>query len=153
MKNISRIIAIIIILFTFNGCGGNPEIQGIEFNKEQSGGLYEIGIDGEVFEFYNSGETHTLNTNTFIPFSNFDKIYRQESENPHEYGINLELDAVGAEQFKNMTKRNIGHEICFVVGNMIIAAPLVVTPIEEGDVLMSLLNEEEVEVIIGILER
>ncbi|NOQ75560.1 MAG: hypothetical protein GQ574_26355 [Crocinitomix sp.] len=151
MKKTSTLTALIIILFTFSGC--SEEHESIEFNKEQSGGLYEIAIDGEVFEFYNSDETYILNTNTFIPFENFDKIYRHVSEDPYEYGINLELDATGTVQFKDMTARNLGHEVCFVVGDKIIAAPVVMTPIEEGDVLMSMMNQEEVEEIISILER
>jgi preprotein translocase subunit SecD len=138
-------------LFILTSCGRQSGV--IEFNNTKIGGLYELAENGKEYKFYNSEESFKLDTTTFISFADFDKFFREESDHEKIYSLGFRLNDVGILKFKEMTERNVGKPLCFVIGNKIMAAPIVQVSIPNGQGSITVADKSALEGMIDYLEN
>jgi preprotein translocase subunit SecD len=150
MKRLYKLLisALTIVLIS---CQYSPREIKIKPNK--IGGLFEVIESGVPYKFYNSGELFKLDTSTFIPFNDFIEINRRKSEFEGTFTLGFSLNADGAEQLRKMTEGNIRKQICFVVDDKVIAAPIVMTAITGGQVDMTIADEKAIDDILNYLQN
>jgi preprotein translocase subunit SecD len=151
MKIITYISLIATVIFILTECAARRDF--IEVNKGKIGGLYEISENGKAHKFYNSDQLFKLDTLTFISFEHFDKIYREESEFKGVYSLGFILTESGKRGFEEMTARNIKKQLCFVLEDKVIAAPIVHTSIPNGRVSVTVADERAIDRIIEYLSN
>jgi preprotein translocase subunit SecD len=150
MKAISflHLVNSIIILASCNTQTGSSIIS-----QNKIGGLYEINESGEIFSFYNSNEIFKLDTLSHIPFKYFESIQKQKSQYDGIYSVYIKLDPQGTLLFKEMTERNKNKQLCLVIDNKIMAAPMVTAIIPDGKVTLTIADKNGLEEIINYLKN
>jgi preprotein translocase subunit SecD len=138
----------LLILFSCRG-----QDSRIAINKTKKGGLFEINENGKSLTFYNKKESMKVDTTTFVPFAEFDNL--KEMESPYEgmFILDFKLNETGTLKFEEMTSRNLGKQLCFVIDDKIIAAPIINAEIPNGRIQMLLPDKEEIELIIKYLKN
>lgn len=142
----------IFLSFITVSCAASDS-ESIDFDKNKAGGLYEMSQTGEQFQDYNSTEIYYLNDQSHISFKNFESISRQEDNDYGSEGLLLELNPIGASLFSEMTNRNLGRQLCFVINDKVVAAPFVNSVIDEGSIVMDMGADGSLEDIIKLLEQ
>lgn len=120
----------------------------IAINKNKKGGLFESSVTGKGLSFYHSKEIIKVDTTTFISFVDFDVIRQEKSPYEGVFVLNVELNESGTLKFNEMTSRNLRKPICFVIGDKIVAAPIISEVISNGRILMMIPDKKGVELII-----
>jgi|JI10StandDraft_1071094.scaffolds.fasta_scaffold03922_16 preprotein translocase subunit SecD len=151
MRTLNMTLFIVGGLLILTGCQGQS--GAMEINKTKVGGVYEIVDSGKEFKFYNSDQSFKLDTLTFISFANFEKVQRVKSPYEGVYSLSFKLNDKGKLKFKEMTSRNVHKQICFVMGDKIIAAPQVNDIIPNGQVSIMIADEKGIEEIIKYLKN
>jgi preprotein translocase subunit SecD len=142
---------IALILFSLCGCIGKSEHFKININK--IGGLFEVSENGKEFILSNKKESYKINTTTYIPFASFDKTFQKEVSDEGSVILNFTLSQSAGLRFKEMTERNIGKPICFVVKDKIIFAPIVIEAISDGKMSIRVSDVNEADEIIKYLDN
>jgi preprotein translocase subunit SecD len=122
-------------------------------SQNKIGGLYEINESGEIFSFYNNNETFKLDTASHIPFKYFESIKKQKSQYDGIYSVYIKLNPQGALLFKDMTERNKNKQLCLIINNKIMAAPLVTDIITSGQLTLMIADKNGLEEIINYLQN
>ncbi len=152
MRILGVTFVIITGLLTLTGCNG--QTGAVKINKTKIGGLYEINVNGKEYNFYNSDEIFKLDTGTFISFIYFDKIVRVQSDfDQGVYSLDFKLNDAGILKFKEMTERNIGKPICFVIGDKVMAAPTILVIIPNGRGNVTVADNKVIDQMIEYLEN
>jgi preprotein translocase subunit SecD len=148
-KPLSRIITLASLLLLMS-CQGPVRPIAIKANKQ--GGLYETLDTGKAFSFYNDSVTYTLNTDTYIPLSDFERLQVEEGTFEGMSVLNFKLNVAGASSFKGMSERNLNKQICLVVNNKVVTAPTLQGAIPNG--LGSLqVDDKAMEAVVFYLEH
>lgn len=145
--NATFVIATALLFLT--SC--NIQTGEIEFNKNKLGGLFEIDGSGKEYAFYNGKESFKLNPSTYISLADFDQIVQRESQHEGVYSIFFKLNDAGTLKFKEMTERNIGKPICFLIGHKVIAAPTVQGVIPNGQVEVTVADKKAIDEMVEYL--
>jgi preprotein translocase subunit SecD len=98
--------------------------------------------------FYNTSESIIVDTTTYISFADFDGIKKAKSPYDGVFVIDCELNDKGAAKFKEMTSRNLRKQICFVIDDKIIAAPMINQTIPNGQIQMMIADKKGIELIM-----
>lgn len=130
-------------------CSGDK----IEFKSEKKGGFYEIGENGKKFTLYKSDQSVKLDTTTYIPFAEFDKISIEESDDEKTHILDFKLNDLGSAKFKHMTERNLSKNICLVVNDQIMSAATVESVISDGKVHLMIEDKKGLDNIISYLQQ
>jgi len=131
----------------------SPHRDAIEINENKPGGLYELAQNGKQFKSYNSDESYLVDTTTFISFADFHYFEKQESDHEGTYSFNFQLTDEGTLKFKEMTGRNISKQICFIIGDKVVIAPIVQGIIPNGMVSVTIVDEKAAGEIIEFLKK
>ncbi|MCB0506464.1 MAG: hypothetical protein KDC58_13320 [Cyclobacteriaceae bacterium] len=151
MRIFDSTLLIIIGLLVLTSCSGQSGV--IEIDRSKIGGLYEIDENGREYAFYNGKESFKLNTLTSISFTDFDQIIRMKPRFEGVYSLYFELNDIGILKFKEMTERNIGKPICFVIGNKIMAAPTVQVAIPNGQGEITIADKNTMDEMVNYLKK
>ena len=149
MRSISKFFILLISFFVLANCGSSNFFP---IKKGKAGGLFELSEAGKQYTFYNSAQILNLNTETFISFDEFTELSKGKSENDH-FTLNFSLNESGKTKFKEMTARNVQKQICFVIKDKIIMAPIVTAAIPDGKVMVTLNNETDMQEIVDYLKN
>ncbi len=149
MKTIPSSFSLLVVL-VFVKCG--PPTTTVELRSSKNGGLYEISDKGTEYKFYNNAQSFKLNTSTFIPFDDFERIQTEDSEES-AHALQFILNKSGTEKFKQMTERNLQKQVCFVVDNKIMAAPIIQSIIANGFVQLNMPDKKTIDDIVKYLEK
>jgi preprotein translocase subunit SecD len=128
-KLLKRSITLVSLLLLMS-CQGPVRPIAVKANKQ--GGLYETLDSGKAFSFYNNTITYTLNTDTYIPLSDFERLQVEEGTFEGMSVLNFKLNDAGATSFKNMSERNLNKQICLVVDGRVVTAPTLQGAITNG---------------------
>lgn len=151
MNMISKGLTLLTGLLILFSC--SREDNRIAINKTKKGGLFEIKANGKSLTFYNKKESIKVDTTTFVPFTDFDNL--EEMKSPYEgvFVLDFKLNDKGTSKFKEMTTRNLGKQLYFVVDDKIVATPIINEEISNGRIQMMLADRNEVELIIQYLKN
>jgi|SRR5690606_29432116 len=141
MKN----LIIITITILFVSC---TKVDVIECNKNANAGFYQTSSAGKNYTFNGDKREYKLDSINFIPFANVDFIMCEESGDIKT--LNIMLDQEGQANFKIMSEDNIGKNICLLINNEIVAAPIVREPIVNGKMTIQLASREVDKIIAKI---
>lgn len=149
MKIYTTILTLTAALLVM-GCGQPTSV--IEIKSRKNGGLFEFSDNGMKYKFYNDSMTYKLNTLTSISFSDFDRIQFENSPQGG-YVLNFKLNESGTLKFKEMTERNLQKQVCFVVDDKIMAAPVIQAVITKGFVSLTINEKKNIDDIVKYLEN
>lgn len=149
MKKIKTALLLIVVV-TFISCDYDEKI---EIKKGQTGGLYEMNAMGKDFEYQQVGGSMKLDTVTFIPLSDLKEVIRKKQDNESGlYTLDFKLNPEAAKRFGEMTQRNLNRSICLVIKDKIVMAPIVNSPITNGEISLTVGSQDELEEIISLLK-
>ncbi|MES2379601.1 MAG: hypothetical protein V4538_01080 [Bacteroidota bacterium] len=152
MRIFNATLVIISGLLILTSCNG--QTGAIKINKDKIGGLYEINENGKQLNFYNSDEIFKLDTVTYISFVYFDRITRVQSDfDQGVYSLDFKLNDSGTLKFKEMTERNTGKQICFVIGDKVMSAPTILGSIPNGRGTVTVTDNKVIDQMIEYLEN
>lgn len=136
-----NILAVALLSLLIVAC--TPPVERAEMGKGKVGGLYEISETGKAFIMSDGSDTLLLDTASFIPFDQF-KFIQKEYDQFGRDAIGFTLNDEGAKVFEKMTERNVGKQLCFVVREEIIWAPMVQSPIPGGRLTVSMSDSVQI---------
>ncbi|MEN7551754.1 hypothetical protein AAG747_27815 [Rapidithrix thailandica] len=142
----TKILIVFTSLLLLWGCGRKYPLMKINPGKE--GGIYEIANQGKEYTSYNPEQTYLLNPSTCISFADFESV--QQEDSPYEggsYRFIFKLNETGTLKFKEFTQRNLGKQVCLVVNNKVIVAPVIQEVIPSGLLSISMSDPQYVEEI------
>ena len=67
--------------------------------------------------------------------------------------LNFKLNESGKIKFEKMTRRNLGKQICLVIKDKVITAPILSMAITDGKINLSMLEKNIIEEIIEYLKN
>jgi preprotein translocase subunit SecD len=151
MKNklLGRSITLVSLLLLMS-CQGPVRPIAVKANKQ--GGLYETLETGKTFSFYNDTITYMLNTDTYIPLSDFERLQVEEGTFEGTSVLNFKLNDAGVSSLKNMSERNLNKQICLVVDGRVVTAPTLQGAIPNGRGSLQV-DDKTMEAVVFYLEH
>lgn len=125
-----------------------PSVQ----NTSKLGGLFETGDKGKKYNFYNSDRSVMLDTSTYISFSDFEEIQKERGPYRGVHKLNIRLNASGTLKFEQMTKRNVGKQIYFVIGEKVMATPVINEVVHSGEGSLLVTDQAGTGVLLDYLQ-
>lgn len=132
-------------LLVLISCSGQD--NRIVLNKNKKGGIFESNVYGKSLTFYDKDESIKVDTSTFISFGEFAGIKRGKSPIDGVFVLDFKLNEIGTLRFKEMTNRNLRKQICFVIDDKIIAAPVISEEITNGQLQMMVSDKKAIDLI------
>lgn len=132
----------------FTGC--NLKTEPISFNKNLQGGLFETAYEGKEISFYNRDEQMTVDTTSNISFKHFEQLLRGNPPMDGMAVLLIKLDEIGTKKLRDMTTRNIKKQVCLIVNDQIVVAPIVSSAIINGqlELIMSIRDFEHLSTLL-----
>ena len=149
MKSCFTIALVIVVLSCHLNCIAQRAENQRRTKKDL--GIYEKSESGRKFSMaHDTTQVITLDTTSNISFNEIEKFGRY-NDSRHKIGTPffIKLNPEGTKKLAEMSERNLGGQIYFVVKDKIIAAPVLVRPITEGK---SVLRLPQTDVIAGLLD-
>ena len=151
MKTFHKSIMTVTLFFALIQCNGQNTVK---IKKDKIGGLFELSETGKIYKSYNEVQSYRLDTISCISFQDFESAKKEKaSYNKNLYVLEFKLNQSGKIKFEEMTKRNVGKQICFVIKDKVIIAPLLNSAITDGKISLSGAQKNIIEEIIEYLKN
>lgn len=129
----------VLLLILSTSCHQKKNLLISKENK--LGGIYEADENRKEFVFFDRDSIVKLNTDTYISFQEFENLlYGKDDFEIDTFYIVMTED--GTKKLSQLSQKNINKSLYFVVDTKIAASPVLIQPIESGNMAMSLSNEK-----------
>ena len=145
-----KILLFLITSIVFISCDYREVIM---LDNAQTNGIYERHPEGKTFEAYEGDQRFRLETTTCISSKDFKEVVREKQDDGGLYTLSINLTPQAIKAFKELTERNLGRELYLVAKGKVIMAPILRTPIENGQMSITVSSLDEMEELVSRIEK
>lgn len=136
-----RFVQISAVIIFLSSCSSVRDLEPNDIlvikNPHDSDGIYELSLKGEELKSIDKdASSYILDTKPTISTEYFERITISEFQNykPNEFvGIYIVFSDVGTELFADLTYKQKGNEIYFVLGQTVLSSPRINDQITSGE--------------------